>query len=174
MLQNRRRSQTRRLPKVAKIALLLALCGVQSRAFAETVLSCNDGDTCKVRDGKQSFKVRLSGIDAPESGQEFSTEATMFLEAMVKGKVVTLKCDGVTYDRKACSVFFGKIDVQAALVRAGWALDYPKYSKGKYGAAQLEARKAKRGMWQKADFTSPYCYRWLGTKACNANKQFQP
>lgn len=38
-------------------------------------------------------------------------------------------------------------DVNGWLVRQGWALDWPRYSRGAYAAAQPEARAAGRGVW---------------------------
>jgi micrococcal nuclease len=67
-----------------------------------TVDSCNDGDTCRIRLGDQlRLKVRLAGIDAPESGrrggQPLGLEAKQRLNSLVKGREVVLK----TYDLDA-------------------------------------------------------------------------
>ncbi|WP_338128913.1 thermonuclease family protein [Bradyrhizobium brasilense] len=45
-----------------------------------------------------------------------------------------------------CSV--GGADLGEWLVRSGLALDWPRYSKGRYDAAQHDAERAGRGIWK--------------------------
>jgi endonuclease YncB( thermonuclease family) len=49
-------------------------------------------------------------------------------------------------------------DIGAAMVRSGWALDYERYSGGRYAAEQLEAEAALRGLWAGA-FVPPWEWR---------------
>lgn len=58
---------------LAALALLCLLCGAaHSQAIKGRVVAIADGDTLTVLDGQnQQHKIRLNGIDAPESGQEF-------------------------------------------------------------------------------------------------------
>lgn len=49
-------------------------------------------------------------------------------------------------------------DIGQWLVANGHALDWPKYSKGKYEDAQRSAEKAKRGIWA-GSFVVPWQYR---------------
>ncbi len=44
------------------------------------------------------------------------------------------------------------------MVREGWALDYGRYSKGRYAGEQESARSARRGLWS-GEFTLPWEYR---------------
>ena len=44
------------------------------------------------------------------------------------------------------------------LVGKGWALDWPKYSKGAYAVQQGDASSAKVGVWQ-GDFQKPWEWR---------------
>jgi endonuclease YncB( thermonuclease family) len=44
------------------------------------------------------------------------------------------------------------------LVSEGLALDWPRYSKGRYSAAQREAESAGRGMWA-GSYVEPWKYR---------------
>jgi len=56
----------------------------------------------------------------------------------------------------------------------GLALDYSEFSHGKYKKLEEEARRNKRGLWAVDTTMSPYCWRWLGTKECNADQYYQP
>jgi endonuclease YncB( thermonuclease family) len=49
-------------------------------------------------------------------------------------------------------------DLGQWLVQGGLALDWPKYSKGRYGAAQKDAERAGRGMWA-GSYVEPWLYR---------------
>jgi endonuclease YncB( thermonuclease family) len=138
------------------------------------VISCNDGDTCKIQQGKKLIKVRLAGIDAPETDQEGAEAARKFLLGLIQEKEITLKCIDSSMGRENCSVFVGSTDIQSEMVRAGWAFDYPKYSHGKYKSEQADAKKAGKGVWAFKSISSPYCYRYIGTKECNADKLYQP
>jgi endonuclease YncB( thermonuclease family) len=44
------------------------------------------------------------------------------------------------------------------MVGSGLALDWPKYSKGDYAAAQHEAKRAELGIWS-GSFVEPWRYR---------------
>jgi endonuclease YncB( thermonuclease family) len=51
------------------------------------------------------------------------------------------------YGRTVATCTAAGQDVGAALVRAGWALDYERYSGGRYAGEQLKAEQAQRGLW---------------------------
>lgn len=173
MFSERTRSNQRGVPKIKKIVFFISIV-FSVNSLADTVVSCIDGDTCRVKRGEKIVKVRLSGIDAPETGQPGNEEAKKLLEAMIKGKNVTLNCRGTSYGRENCSVFESGTDIQKEMVRSGWALDYPQYSKGKYKVDQELARISRKGVWSFRDFVSPYCYKYLGAPECEKNSRFQP
>jgi endonuclease YncB( thermonuclease family) len=50
------------------------------------------------------------------------------------------------------------VDLGDWLVREGWALDWPRYSFGKYSEVQHNAQQAERGMWS-GNFIEPWKYR---------------
>ena len=50
------------------------------------------------------------------------------------------------------------VDLGDWLVSNGLALDWPRYSKGKYGKAQLDADHAGRGLWA-GSYVAPWLYR---------------
>ena len=124
-----------------------------------------DGDTLHV-DGK---KIRLTGIDAPELSQtcrdaqarEWScgqAAKARLIELVSRGKVACTARGRDRYRRTlaVCSAG-GTADLGEALVRAGYAVSYTRYSYA-YLAAELAARFARRGLWQ-GEFENPEDWR---------------
>jgi hypothetical protein len=62
------------------------------------------------------------------------------------------------YGRIVATCLGDGVDLGDRLVRNGLALDWPQYSRGKYGAAQREAEQAGRGIW-KGSYVEPWLYR---------------
>ena len=83
---------TRPRSGIAAVAVLLLLVAA-TLAFAEEfqgkVVGVADGDTITVLRDRQPVRIRLNGIDAPESGQPFGTRAKQFTSNLAFGKVVT-------------------------------------------------------------------------------------
>ena len=102
-----------------------------------------DGDTVEIK----GTRVRLAGVDAPEIDQPFGKASKFALVKMCKGKVVTAFLTGEdSYNRKVgtCYLPDGR-DVGAELIRLGLALDFTKFSGGKYKSIETEdARKKLR------------------------------
>lgn len=113
-----------------------------------------DGDS--LRKGESEY--RLHAIDAPElhqtctssSGSQYpcGREAQKALRNLVSGQ--TLSCRIVETDRYGRLVATCEaqgLDINEELVRQGWAIAYRAHGMD-YAAAELEARKARRGIWQ--------------------------
>jgi endonuclease YncB( thermonuclease family) len=91
------------------------------------VKSVTDGDTFKLTD---DTLVRLIGIDAPESGETCSVEATQKLASLIAGKTVYLEKDVSEtdiYGRLLRYVYVNDIFVNLELVYDGYAyaVSYP-------------------------------------------------
>lgn len=137
-------------------------------AFSQTLTgraSVIDGDTLEIH----GQRVRLSGIDAPESAQQCrnadsdlyrcGAKAANALDDHIAGRPVS--CEGVGKDQYGRTVAVCSIDgedIATWLVRAGLAFDWPRYSRGKYTAAQKEAVRAGRGVWA-GSYVVPWAYR---------------
>ena len=134
-----------------------------------------DGDTIVI----DTVRIRLEGIDAPESTQACSkasagavstlpfgppnmlgkpdrahnqwacgTEATRHLARMIGPAEV--RCDDLgpdKYGRTLGRCYVGALNLNAAMVRDGYAWAYVKYSKD-YVGLEAEARAAGVGIWQ--------------------------
>ncbi len=122
-----------------------------------------DGDTIEIS-GK---RIRLHGIDAPESKQKCTAggkewacgqEATFALAQFIETHWVTCKGDKRDrYGRIIAVCFIGSYDLNAMMVREGWALAYRQYSMD-YVDEETTARDARVGMWR-GEFVAPWEWR---------------
>jgi endonuclease YncB( thermonuclease family) len=75
--------------------LVLLLAASPPPAWAEEsagkVIGISDGDTLTVLRGREQVKIRLHGIDAPESGQDFGARAKQHASDLAFGKPVTVR-----------------------------------------------------------------------------------
>lgn len=146
-------------------ASLFVLISPLAQAETIGVAEVTDGDTLRIG----GERVRLFGIDAPESKQSCERsgvtwlcgqEAGAMLRALVAGQ--SLACDEIDRDRYGRSVAVCVLpdgrDVGAVMVSSGMALDYRQHSKGAYAMVEAEAREARRGMWA-GEFVKPWDWR---------------
>lgn len=135
---------------------LLRLIG---RTISATIVSVADGDTVRARlDGGPTIRIRLEGIDTPERGEPFSTQARNATRVMLFNKKVQLKAADVDrYDRVVARIVFDGKDSSLELVQAGLACHFTRFVNDPVLArAQLTARTAGRGFWA-ADAAKPAC-----------------
>ena len=123
------------------------------REFTATVQRVTDGDTIIVRTNDfEDIKIRLYGIDAPESKQKGGAEAVAALRPL-QGQIVTVtEMDTDRYGRTVGLVELDGVSVNLGLVAQGHAWHYPQYCKqelvcGQIKAAEGEARQKKAGLW---------------------------
>ena len=130
-------------------------------AVVGKVVKVVDGDTLYIYNEKGTYKIRLSGIDAPESGQAYGKRAKEHLAYLVAGKqVIAIVNSKDRYGRYVASVKADSKDVCAEMLTAGYAWHYKQYDNNKYyDELQREARKAKRGLWVDKKPQAPWEYR---------------
>ncbi|MGH1452113.1 MAG: thermonuclease family protein [Paracoccaceae bacterium] len=105
-----------------------------------------DGDTIQI--GK--VRLRLAGIDAPEMEHPWGKKAKWELVNLCKGQKITAELEpDISYDRivATCLLPDGR-DLSAEMVKIGMALDWPKFSGGKY--AHLEPEGVRKKHWKAA------------------------
>lgn len=122
------------------------------------VLRVSDGDTLTVEMNGRKVRVRLHGVDAPETEQPGGLEARAFLRELlpVKSRLEVQMTDRDRYGRIIGII--GRPEVNRRLVREGHAWAYRKYSTD-YVAEEEAARRARRGLWSAADPIPPWEFR---------------
>ncbi|GAO74238.1 excalibur domain-containing protein [Meiothermus ruber H328] len=124
-----------------------------------------DGDTLEV----QGQRIRLWGVDAPEGSQTCldaggrvwpcGRRAAFALADYLGQRTVQCQArDTDRYGRMVAVCTVGGVEINRWLVEQGWALDFTRYSKGYYLAAQETARQGRRGIWQ-GQFEPPWEWR---------------
>jgi endonuclease YncB( thermonuclease family) len=150
-------------------------------AKAESIVmgraSVIDGDTIEIK----GERIRLNGIDAPESAQLCSNSegqqyrcgkvSAQILDELLAGSRPT-RCEYVERDRYGrfvgdCYRNDGR-SVAELLVLSGWALDWPRYSKKEYADEHAQAKASRHGLWA-GTFTPPWEWR-AGRRASRAAK----
>ena len=146
--------------------LLAGLCLTSSPLHAQNLsgpAEVLDGDSLRV----SGSSVRLFGIDAPEGKQTCNRagldwrcgeEAAAQLRNMIGGARIDCRGRGTDpYGRTVSVCSVAGIELNEAMVDAGWATAFRKYSQD-YVAQEARAKAAKRGIWD-SDFVLPEDYR---------------
>jgi endonuclease YncB( thermonuclease family) len=150
-----------------KHLLILALFLLPFPAYAVDIqgtASVIDGDTLEIH----GQRVRLSGVDAPESSQTCQDSrgkkwmcgqkaANALSDKIARRPVACKAVDKDRYGRVVAICSVAGESLNAWLVRNGWAAAYRQYSKA-YAPDEDMARNAKTGIWQ-GEFDMPWDYR---------------
>ncbi len=129
--------------------------------FPARVIGISDGDTITVlKSDKTQVRIRLYGIDAPESGQDFGSRAKQETSDLAFRKQVTVRPHDIDkYGRTVAEVILpGGVSLNRELVSRGMAWWYVKYAPTDQVLAQLqaEAKAAKRGLWSQDNPIPPW------------------
>ncbi len=112
-----------------------------------------DGDSLELEFGGSSVvvvEVRLIGINAPELTDCAGPAARDALAALIDGRAIEVSgTDLDAYGRRLVTLHVGDLDVNAEMVRTGWALAVHGDGDRLAGAAN-EAAAAGRGAWDPA------------------------
>ncbi|HZH38246.1 MAG TPA: thermonuclease family protein [Flavisolibacter sp.] len=126
------------------------------------VIGISDGDTFRLlTDSNETVRVRLHGIDAPEKGQDYSTQSQQKLSELIFSKqVVVEQKNKDRYGRVVGIAFVDRINVNEEMLRSGLAWQYREYDKTeKWASIQTEAQQNKRGLWSMSSPTPPWEWR---------------
>jgi micrococcal nuclease len=149
-------------------ALWLCALPLHAAQLEATVTRVVDGDTLWLQasatsSGKKSkpFKLRLQGIDAPESCQAWGAQATAALSARVLHQRVQVQTRSKDdYDRTLGNIRLQGEDISAWMVSQGHAWSYRyRRSNGPYADQELTAKTAKRGLFAETAAQEPRWFR---------------
>lgn len=124
-----------------------------------------DGDTFWVDNGtSKGIKIRLTGIDAPESQKRwkreegyYGKESKAYLTKLLKDKKVRLETDVDSLDRFGRTLSYVYLEddtfVNAVLIKEGYAVLMTVSPNVRYAdlfyKLQVQARENNRGLWKK-------------------------
>lgn len=145
------------------ICLLFAALSVAAQAITG-VASVTDGDSLEI----QGMRIRLHGIDAPESrqlctrpsGQSWrcGQQAALTLSDRIGRRGVNCEPRDIDrYGRTIAVCSQDGVDLNAWMVHEGWAVAYRQYSQD-YVSAETEAQGAGRNVWS-GSFVMPWDWR---------------
>lgn len=140
----------------------LTIVFLSSNVFDAKVIGVTDGDTIVVMtEDKQQVKIRLEGIDCPESKQDFGDRAKQATSDLCFGKVVRIESTGQDrYGRTLAFVYVGQECVNKELLKSGMAWHYKKYNNdSELAKLETEAREKKIGLWSQANPVAPWDWR---------------
>jgi micrococcal nuclease len=147
---------------LALVLLLGTLVASTARDETGTVLRVVDGDTLVVRIGGRAEKVRLIGVDTPESVdprrpvQYYGREASEFTRRAAGGKRVTLLRETGTGDRDRYGRLLRYVVLpdgsllNGEIIRQGYGhayLRYPFARMEEFRALERQARDRHLGLW---------------------------
>lgn len=156
------------------LLIFLTFCSSNKNDFSETleqpqewylVTKVIDGDTFWVDNGtSKGIKIRLTGIDAPESQKRwkreegyYGKESKAYLTKLLKDKKVRLETDVDSLDRFGRTLSYVYLEddtfVNAVLIKEGYAVLMTVSPNVRYAdlfyKLQVQARENNRGLWKK-------------------------
>lgn len=152
---------------IPSVILSGAVFFIASQASCESLIgtaSVIDGDTLEIH----GERIRLAGIDAPESGQSCyytngevwrcGQAAALAVSDFIGRKSVECKSESLDrYGRHIATCYLDSLDINALIVASGLAVAYRKYS-AKYITQENTAKDAQIGIWN-GEFIYPWDWR---------------
>lgn len=146
--------------------LASALCAAPLTAHPDIIgaASVIDGDTIEIH----GQRIRLHGIDAPESSQECLSSnrtpwrcgqraALALAERIANSSLRCRPLDRDRYGRIIATCLKGSEDISRWMVANGWAVAFRRFSLD-YAEDEERARRARRGLWE-GTFEMPWDWR---------------
>lgn len=151
----------------SSLIFLFSIC-THADELTGRVVDVASGDSITIVDASNTeYKVRLSGIDAPEKQQPFGLESKKSLSDLVNGKEVTVNWIKRDYHKRVVGkVFLNKVDINLEQVKRGMAWVFKHFVNDPYSQdqtyyvdAQEEAEKRHLGLWSQSDPIPPWEFR---------------
>jgi len=151
-------------------AMLLAVFvgGATAATLEGRVVGVSDGDTVTVLTAEnRQFKIRLSGIDAPEKKQPFGAYAKETLSRQLFGHPVVIEWSKTDrYGRIVGKIGVDGVDANLEQLREGSAWVYTQYlrelsaeDRKLYLEVERQAKSRRAGLWHDAHPEPPWQWR---------------
>jgi micrococcal nuclease len=143
-----------------------------SFSFDEELFLCTriiDGDTIVVDMKGSEERIRLIGVDTPETVhpnktvEHFGKEASAFTKAMVEGKRLRFEYDRQKRDKYNRLLAYIYLEdgtfINAEIIKQGYGFAYTKYPfkyLEEFRTYEKEARSANKGLWNGQNESSAY------------------
>lgn len=163
---------------IALLALLPCLVLADEQSLSCYVVGVGDGDTlsCFDPERRKAEKIRLRGIDAPESKQPFGQRSKQSLSQLAHGQPATVKWSkrdrwgriigAVWVEPVDCPGCGHTLDVGRAQLSVGMAWWFRRYAneqpdeeRKQYKFEEREAKVRGIGLWQDKDPVAPWEWR---------------
>jgi len=149
---------------VLALSFVIFIATLANADIVGKVVSVADGDTITVLQDRTQHRIRLYGIDCPESHQDFGNKATQLASELVFGKQVRVdKKDMDRYGRVVGVVYVNGLCVNEELVRKGMAWVYRRYCTdavcNDWLKLEQKARGSSIGLWSHPDPIEPWDFR---------------
>ena len=140
------------------------IAGIQQETLLYEVTRVIDGDTIEVEKDDEIYKVRMIGIDTPETVhpkkpvEYFGIEASNKLKEMIENKKVDLQTDQTQddvdrYGRLLRYVYLDGVDINLEMIKQGYAFEYtyriPYEKQEIYKQAEEFAKNNELGLWKR-------------------------
>lgn len=151
----------------------LNVASAGTERFTGKVVSVDDGDTLRVIHDGYATRIRLEGIDCPESGQAFSQRARRRTAELALRKDAEVRIQTTdAYGRLVARVLVGGLDLSLMLVREGLAWHFVQYSSDPVlASAEASARKERLGLWRDSNPVPPWEWRHSAPKSAGSSKR---
>ena len=122
-------------------------------SFTGQCIDVADGDTITVQiQNQEKVKIRLSGVDCPESFQVHGEKAKQYLSSMVLGKRVRIEPETIDqYGRTVGMVLVNGANINEMIVANGHGWVFRKYCTANYCnewlRLEVKAKKSRIGIW---------------------------
>lgn len=143
-------------------------CPISGNVITAKSVRVIDGDTLEIIPTEgASERIRLLGIDAPESNQAHGTYSTQTLQQCVnQGQVIVEWFEQDRYQRLLGKVRANGVDCNLNQIQQGAAWHYKQYQQSQsefdrlnYANAEVNARRQVIGLWASSTVVAPWDYR---------------
>ncbi|CAM6050246.1 unnamed protein product [Sphagnum compactum] len=109
----------------------------------------------------RKYRVRLRGVDAPETKQPYGPQAKAVLLSLVEGRSLRVLVYGVDqYGRIVADIYCKNVFIQEVLFKKGCVWHYVQYDRRpEFAQWEKDARAARVGLWANANPEKPWDYR---------------